>query len=183
MGKTIRLHEFSSTTSAKTVKEFLEPYTGRGTVVAIKLRFPREGGASRYAIVQFTTSKCADRVILLIRRGGLVFMGSKLRTSPAKTDIVANPRSFSHVMENVAVNFGCQTSNEKFSVLCGVENADVKFGFGARKIYFFLKYGHEEYKLELLYESIWQLQLYNSQPNRAKLLLFQVCHFSLFFLS
>lgn len=183
MGKTIRLHEFSSTTSAETVKEFLERYTGKGTVIAVKLRVPTEGGPSRYALVQFTTSECADRVILLIRRRGLVFKGFRLTTSATKTDIVAKPRSFLHVMENVTLNFGCKTSNEKFSILCGVENADVKFGFGARKIYFFLKYGHEEYKLELLNESIWQLQLYNSQPKRAKLLLFQVCHFCLFSLS
>ncbi|XP_042480127.1 probable RNA-dependent RNA polymerase 1 isoform X2 [Macadamia integrifolia] len=51
----------------------------------------------------------------------------------------------------------------------------VNFGFDPRKIYFFLSYGGIEYKLELSYEEIWQIQL--RSPNgqsRYKFLLIQV---------
>lgn len=173
MGKTIQIYGFTSTASAEKVRKFLERYTGEATVFAVRVRVPRQGGSRLYAIVQFTDKRYADFIISLAN-GGLPFERFNLKARAAETDIDAKPRSFLDVMEDITLNFGCQTSNEKFSFLWKREKVGVKFGLEMRKIYFFFTYDRAEYKLELFYETIWQLQLHNPQGRRAKFLLIQL---------
>uniref|UniRef100_A0A6N2KT36 RNA-dependent RNA polymerase n=1 Tax=Salix viminalis TaxID=40686 RepID=A0A6N2KT36_SALVM len=65
-----------------------------------------------------------------------------------------------NTIDNTTLHFGCQVSKQNFYALWKQENVSVKFGFGKRKIYFLLTYLSTQYKLELSYENIWQIELH-----------------------
>lgn len=173
MERTIQVYGFTSNTTEETVKEFLERCAGEGTVSTVRIRVPGKRGARLSATVQFTTNAYADIIISLANKE-LMFEGFSLKARQVETDMDEAPRSYWHAMEHVTLNLGCQTSKEKFSVLWKKGNVRVEFGFEMRKIYFFLTYNRTKYKLELLYETIWQLQLHKSSRQRAKFLVIQV---------
>ncbi|XP_057962937.1 RNA-dependent RNA polymerase 1-like [Malania oleifera] len=173
MGKTIQVFGFPSHVSLEAVKEFLEGYTGSGTIFALKVRTPKNGGSRVYAIVQFTTSKDAELIIKLANQR-LWYGNSYLKAREMELDIVPKPRAFLHSMEDITLHFGCQISNENFSVLWKGKNVIVNFGLELRKIYFCFSYCHIEYKLEIDYENIWQIKLYRSRSRSAKYLLIQL---------
>ena len=77
-------------------------------------------------------------------------------------------------MDNTALYFGYQTSREKFSVLWKQENVSVRYNLGKRKLYFCFSYLSEEYKLEISYENIWQIEQYRPHGQAKKFLLIQV---------
>ncbi|XVE91802.1 hypothetical protein REPUB_Repub01dG0043000 [Reevesia pubescens] len=89
-------------------------------------------------------------------------------------DIVPRPRTFLHTMEHVRVHFGCQVSNEKFYVMWRAADVTVNFGTGMRKLQFLLSHHQLEYKLELLYENIWQMELHRPRNQTSKYLLIQL---------
>ncbi|KAM0039318.1 putative RNA-directed RNA polymerase [Helianthus debilis subsp. tardiflorus] len=62
-------------------------------------------------------------------------------------DLVQKPRQFAFEMEGATLHFGCQVSKTSLSVLCEMENASVKFGFGLRKLYFGVSEFMTSYKL------------------------------------
>ncbi|KAE9450874.1 hypothetical protein C3L33_17225, partial [Rhododendron williamsianum] len=173
MGKTISLFGFPYVLSGEIVKEFIERYTGGGTVVALEVREPKKEGSRAYAIVQFTNTRSADKIITLANQK-LYFGRSYLKASTKNFDLVPNPKKYEHVMEGVTICCGCQTSKEKFSVLWEREDITVKFGFGLRKVYFFMSYHALEYKLELFYENILKIELHRPRGQTAKFLLIQV---------
>ncbi|XWS22973.1 hypothetical protein CRYUN_Cryun29cG0081500 [Craigia yunnanensis] len=163
---------FPSSVHADEVKTFLESYTGQETVYALKIRQQRTGGRS-YAIVQFTNSIYAELIINLTSRR-LYFGSSYLKAREMDNDIVPKPRTFLHTMEDVRVHFGCQVSNEKFYVLWTAVNVTVNFGMGMRKLQFLLSHCQLEYKLELFYENIWQIELHCPRNQTSKYLLIQL---------
>ncbi|GJZ55094.1 probable RNA-dependent RNA polymerase 1, partial [Tanacetum coccineum] len=55
-----------------------------------------------------------------------------------------------------------RVSKQVLSVLYTMRNASVKFGFGARKLYFGVTEPHASYKLQLSYENIWQVQFHRA---------------------
>ncbi|KAA8532480.1 hypothetical protein F0562_032520 [Nyssa sinensis] len=171
MGKTVQVYGFPYPVSAEAVKGFLERYTGKGTVYAIEIWKSPKGRAC--AKIQFTTNKGAEYVISLANRR-LWYGSSYLKAQALKSDIIPKPKTYVHDVESITVHFGCQISRDKFSVLWRRENVSVKFGFGQRKMYFFLSYLSVEYKLELSYENIWQIELYRPRGQTAKLLLIQL---------
>ncbi|XP_075659950.1 putative RNA-dependent RNA polymerase 1 [Castanea sativa] len=77
-------------------------------------------------------------------------------------------------MDNIAMYFGYQTSREKFSVLWKQENVSVRYNLEKRKLYFFFSYLSEEYKLEISYENIWQIEQYRPHGQAKKFLLIQL---------
>ncbi|PIN01864.1 RNA-directed RNA polymerase [Handroanthus impetiginosus] len=93
MGKTIQVSGFPDLLAANVVKEFLD---------------------QAYARVQFTNDKSAD-IIFNLAEKRLDYDTSYLRAWESNTDIVQNPRTYAREMEQVTLNFGCQTSEEKFS--------------------------------------------------------------------
>ncbi|CAA2977995.1 probable RNA-dependent RNA polymerase 1 [Olea europaea subsp. europaea] len=172
MGKTIQVSGFPYPIAAETVKKFLEHYTGPGTVVALDVKqFKR--GQRAYARVQFKNSTYADRIICLAKTR-LNYGTSYLKAWEMDIDIMQNPRMYLHEMECITLNFGCQISREKFSVLWKNTSVSVKFGIGLKKVYFFFCYNNVEYKLQLSYENIWQIVLYRPRGQTAKLLLIQL---------
>ena len=173
MGKTIQLSGFPDLVPGETVKEFLEKHTGRGTVEAVEVREPKKTGSRPYAIVQFTTAKYADYIIYLANRK-LYYENSYLKAYRKDFDLVQKPKAYVHDMESVTLHFGCQISKEKFSVLWKMENITVKFGFVQRKMYFFFSYLFIDYKLELSFDNIWQLELHRPRGQTSKFLLIQV---------
>ncbi|XP_022776585.1 RNA-dependent RNA polymerase 1-like [Durio zibethinus] len=172
MGKTIQVSGFLSNVSAEEVKAFLEEYTGKETVFALKIRQQKKGRRA-YAIVQFTKSIEAGLIIKLANQG-LYHRSSYLKAREMENDIVPKPRTFLHTMENVRVHFGCQVANDKFYVLWSAVNVTVNFGTGMRKLQFLLSHHLLEYKLELCYENIWQIELHRPRNQTSKYLLIQL---------
>ncbi|XVE81410.1 hypothetical protein DITRI_Ditri15bG0061200 [Diplodiscus trichospermus] len=172
MGKTIQVSGFPSSVSAEEVKAFLESHTGKETVYALKIRQPKNGGR-KYAIVQFTKIGYAELIIERTRQR-LFYGSSFLKARAMENDIVPKPRTFLHTMEHVKVHFGCQVSNEKFYVLWNAADVTVNFGTGMRKLQFLLSHRQLEYKLELFYENIWQIDLHCSRYQTSKYLLIQL---------
>ncbi|KAL0420729.1 UNVERIFIED_CONTAM: RNA-dependent RNA polymerase 1 [Sesamum latifolium] len=172
MGKTIQVYGFPYLITADVVKRFLEQQTGQGTIVALEVK-PSKKGPRAYARVQFTHSRYAE-MIQNLASTRLYYGTSYLRVWESDNDIVHNPRTYVHEMEQVTLNFGCQTSREKFSVLWKAASVSVKFGTGLKKMHFLLCHNSVEYKLQLSYENIWQIVLYHPRGQTAKLLLVQL---------
>ncbi|KAI7995264.1 RNA-dependent RNA polymerase 1 [Camellia lanceoleosa] len=174
MGKTIDLAGFPYLVSEETVKELVEQYTGTGTVYLVQVKEPRKKKSRVYARVQFTTVESADLIISLAKQRLIYYETSYLKAYPKKFDIEQEPKEYVHHMEAETLYFGCQTSKNTFSVLWKCENVSVEFWFHRRKLCFFLSYLSVEYKLELLYENIWQIELHCPPDKSTKFLLIQL---------
>lgn len=173
MGKTIHLSGFCSLESAEKVKAFLERYTGKGTVYAIEVKKCKKGGA--YAKVQFTTSNSANHIITLANRR--LWYGSRyLKAFENDLDIVPKPKTktFVDYMEHITLHFGCQVSKEKYSVFWKKDDVTVKFGFGLKKIYFFLSQQSVDYKLQLSFENMWQIELRHPHDQTGEFIVIQL---------
>lgn len=174
MGRTIQLYGFYSPISAKAVKDFLEQYLGKMTVYAVEIQKPRVGEQRTCANVQFTSECDGEEIIYLANSRSLWYGDSYLKALERDSDIVPNSKVFQHCLDNVNLHFGCQTSEDMFTALWESPNASVKFGFGMRKLFFFLTYDCVDYMLELSYENIWQIQLHQPRGQTRKYLVIQV---------
>ncbi|KAG6509953.1 probable RNA-dependent RNA polymerase 1 [Zingiber officinale] len=170
--KTFRISGFPRCVTASEVTTFLEKYTFAESIVALKLRPSKNSRA--FAIVQFSKNEDARDLILMIQQRKLYYNGSYLTLHNVEHDIIPKPRKSMFVLKNVKLYLGCPLSPERLSVLWSVEEVDVKFGFEMRKIDFYLSYGSCSYKLELAYDSIWEIQLHRSYSQRSQFLVFQV---------
>ncbi|KAJ9153033.1 hypothetical protein P3X46_026523 [Hevea brasiliensis] len=173
MGKTIQVYGFPSSVTANAVKSFLEMHTGEGTIFAIKIRETKNGGPRKYAIVQFMTVRDAEYILSLTNER-LWYGTSYIKARPMDLDIVPKPRTFLHSMEHITLHFGSQLSKEKFYVLWKGTDVLVNFGSGMRKLHFYLSHHHVEYKLDLSYENIWQIELYRPRGQFVKYLVIQL---------
>ncbi|CAI9755244.1 unnamed protein product [Fraxinus pennsylvanica] len=173
MGKTIQVSGFPSLVAAETVMTFLEKCTDQGSVVALDVK-QCKGGRRAYAKVQFQNSTQADRIINLAKTRCLHYYDNSYLKAWQGIDFMKNPRTYMHEMECVTLNFGCQISGEKFSVLWKHTNVSVKFGIDQKKMYFLFSYNSVNYKLQLSYENIWQIVLYCRPGQTARLLLIQL---------
>lgn len=178
VGRTIQVQGFALTDSAEYVKEFLELIAGAGTIYALKLRHPRNISANSraFAIVQFQTQESASLVENAARRNALQSGRFYLRARPAERDIIPRPRILMFSLEDIVLHLGCLVKENILSSLFSANNVSVKFGFDMKKIYFYLFYNSTKYKLELSYESIWEMQLHCPPGYRSqtKFLLIQV---------
>lgn len=173
MGKTIQVSGFPSSASTEGVKSFLEQHTGEGSIYALKIRPFKSGGKRLYAIVQFMKVSHAETILSKPPKS-LWYGTSYLTVREMERDIVPKPRTYEHSMENTTLHFGCQISKHKFLGFWKGQNSSVSFGYGLRKIYFFLCVINKECKLELSYESIWQIELRRPRGTRSKYLLIQL---------
>ncbi|XP_052205932.1 probable RNA-dependent RNA polymerase 1 [Diospyros lotus] len=173
MGKTIKVYGFPAHVTAEPIKDFLERYTGKGTVHALEVNKPKNGGPRLCAKVQFSTVRSAEYIISLANQR-LWYGTSYLKACTLDLDIVQKPKVFLYGMESVILHFGSQISRGTFSVQMKNANTSVKFGFGLRKLHFFLSYLSVEYKLELSYENILQIELHCPRGRTAKFLLIQL---------
>ncbi|CAL1408356.1 unnamed protein product [Linum trigynum] len=89
-------------------------------------------------------------------------------------DVIPRPTTFLHVIEGAVLHFGCQTSREKFSDLWRATDVLMKFGHGMRKLHFYLSHHGTDYKLDLRYENIWQIELHRPRGQHVKYLVFQL---------
>ncbi|XP_071927361.1 probable RNA-dependent RNA polymerase 1 isoform X1 [Coffea arabica] len=171
MGKTIQVFGFPYVLAAEIVTEFLERFTGQGTVYALEVK-QSKGGPRAYARVQFINDRSAEYIIALAEQC-LNYGSSYLRAWEMDSDLVPRPRTYEHHMEQIVLNFGCQVSENRLSVLCNVPNVSVRFGIGMRKMYFILHFRSCDYKLELSDENLWQIVLHR-RGQAAKFLLIQL---------
>ncbi|GJV96678.1 probable RNA-dependent RNA polymerase 1, partial [Tanacetum coccineum] len=89
-------------------------------------------------------------------------------------DLVQKPRHYALETNGVTLHFGCQVSKQVLSVLYTMRNASVKFGFGARKLYFGVTEPHASYKLQLSYENIWQVQFHRPRGLTSSFLVIEL---------
>ncbi|XP_022775726.1 probable RNA-dependent RNA polymerase 1 [Durio zibethinus] len=171
MGKTIELHGFASAVSVEEVTEFLEEYTGKGSVAAVRVGKSRRKGAKARAIVQFKTNEDAERILFWTANEDLWHNDSYLRAWALKRDIILEPISS---IDDLMLHFGCQVSEQKFSVLWKHDHVSFKFGSQLDKLYFFLSYNSMDYKLELVSDNIWQIVLHYPPDQTKKCLLIQL---------
>ncbi|CAH2037641.1 unnamed protein product [Thlaspi arvense] len=173
MGKTIQVFGFPDGVNTEDVKKFLERLTGSGTVFAIKIRKPKKGGPRVYAIVQFTSERHA-RLIITLAEKRLDYGRSYLKAFEVEQDIVPKPRASLHNISDLKMYFGCQVSPKKLSVLWSIQNVRVSFGTGMRKLHFSMSWYEKDYRLELPYENIWQIDLHSPRGRQSKFLVIQV---------
>ncbi|KAI3946193.1 hypothetical protein MKW98_008786 [Papaver atlanticum] len=166
MGKTIHIYGFPSYVTAELIKDFLENYTSKGTVYALQVTIPKNKGPNprAFADIQFTSSQNAEYMSLLINRPQRLYFGnSYLKVFQRDRDIIPKPRVSMFNLKVPTLHFGCQVSNDCFYTLFKTRDVSVDFGFGFRKLCFILSYKeplkikHVKYKLELSYESIWEI--------------------------
>ncbi|KAJ4714891.1 RNA-dependent RNA polymerase [Melia azedarach] len=171
---TIKLFGFASVESPEVVKEFLEGLTGEGTVSDVQVG--KNQSSRAHAIVEFSTNEAADLIKSMAADSERLWLGSSyLKTSDMNNDGTAPKRSMlQYKFEKLKLNFGCQISEEKFSVLWSRRDVSVTLCSDLRKFKFFLSYGFAEYKLELSYESIWQIKLRGHPGRSVKYLVFQL---------
>jgi len=178
MGRTIQVSGFALTDRAEYVKDFLERIAGAGTIYALKLRHPKKITATSkaFAIVQFQTQESASLVENVAQRNVLRSGRFYLKVRPADRDIVPRPRIAMFSLDDAVLHLGCLVKENILSGLFSARNVSVQFGFDMKKIYFYLSYNLIKYKLELSYESIWEMQLHRppAYRSRTKFLLFQV---------
>ncbi|CAL8995204.1 unnamed protein product [Prunus brigantina] len=174
MVKTVQLYGFSSSESPAAVTEFLEAYTGKGTVHSIKFLPPKDGNSRTLAIVQFTDAKFAGIIIPLAYARSLWYNNSYLKARKAKFDMLPNSEIFEHCMEHVQLHLGCLISQGQFSVLWTASDVSVKFGKEFKKIYLLLSLDAVEYKLEISSESIRQIELHHPRGELPNFLLIQL---------
>ncbi|KAK8491573.1 hypothetical protein V6N11_063064 [Hibiscus sabdariffa] len=117
MGKTIKLFGFVSPVTVEEVKQFLEDYTGEGTVQAVKVG-QREGPRAQ-ARVQFKNDEDVERVLSWTASRALWHKDSYLRAWPMKHDIIPQPKPRFELVsiDDLMLHFGCPVSKDKFSVL------------------------------------------------------------------
>ncbi|KAL5553263.1 hypothetical protein UlMin_040664, partial [Ulmus minor] len=166
MGKTIQLYGFASLVSEKAVKEFLESYTGEGTVCDVEVEQHKLGTRGK-AKVQFRDDESAETILALAKDAQRLWYDedSYLKARECYPD---------NSMDEITLHFGGQISKEKFSSLWKMENVTVTFGVGLRKLHFFFSCGFVEYKLELSYDNIWQIELHRPHGQRTQFLIIQL---------
>ncbi|KAK9115806.1 hypothetical protein Sjap_014753 [Stephania japonica] len=172
MSKTVQVSGFPSNVTAEVVKKFLEGRTGEGTVYALKIRQHKGSNPRAFAVVQFTTPQSVEQICLLNRR--MYYGLSYLTVRKMERDIVPKPRVPWLSLNAAMLHFGCQVSDDRFFTLWKGMDAEIEFGFGFRKVKFLLSHDHVDYKLELSYDSIWQIQLHRQGGSNASFLIIQV---------
>ncbi|KAI3922471.1 hypothetical protein MKX01_006160 [Papaver californicum] len=164
MGRTIQVYGFHSYVNAEMVKEFLENYTGKGTVYALVIPKSKNKGPNPrvFANVQFINKQHAEIVSSLINRR-LYYGNSYLK-----------PRVSMFHLQAPALHFGCQVSDDCFHVIWKGLDVTVDFEFRFRKLSFLLYDCDVHYKLELSYESIWRIHLHRPKNRSTQRLLIQM---------
>ncbi|KAL9247739.1 hypothetical protein vseg_021140 [Gypsophila vaccaria] len=175
MGKTIMVSGFPSSVSAEAVKTYFESYTGEGTVYALKVRPFKSGGPRVFVIVQFIAIRCA-RVILSLAEPPkkLWFQRNYLKAKEMEQDIVPRPKADQHMVKNITLHVGCQIADDEFMEFWEGCDVTLSFGHSLRKLYLELGSNLKQYKLELFYESIWQIELRRPPGRLSKYLLIQL---------
>ncbi|KAJ4714892.1 RNA-dependent RNA polymerase [Melia azedarach] len=171
---TIKLFGFASMESPEVVKEFLEGHTGEGTVSDVKVG--QNQGSRAHAIVEFNTNEAAELIKSMAADSGrLWFDNSYLKASDMNNDGTAPKRSIlKDKFEKLKLNFGCQISEHKFSFLWSHGDVSLRLCSDRREFKFALSYDSADYKLELSYESIWQIKLCGRPDASVKYLVIQL---------
>ncbi|KAG5236651.1 RNA-dependent RNA polymerase [Salix suchowensis] len=177
MAKTISLYGFLTVEPPDDIKEFLEEYSGEGTVLGVEFAQPKSEGSRTRAIVEFTTSEAAQKIKLKsLDDEGLWYGNSYLKARDVKNDTAPARKVFQaqFIMDNITLHFGCQVSKEKFLSLWTQNNVSVNCGVELRKFNFILTFLSNKYKLELSYENIWHIELHRPRGQTKNFLLVQM---------
>ncbi|XP_057854773.1 probable RNA-dependent RNA polymerase 1 [Cryptomeria japonica] len=171
--RSIQLSNLPVVQDTKGLVQQLEEITGKGTVIACKLRTPKSNKSRMYAYVQFASHELAKLVHGLASKGRIMLGQNKLTAQYLERDIVSKPRSMPTRIEEGKLYMGNLISQNVFSFLWNSGNSvAVEFGFDIRKLSIFLNERYIDYKLELAFRDIRHLHLRNARG--SKLLLVQL---------
>ncbi|CAN6700342.1 unnamed protein product [Malus baccata var. baccata] len=180
MAKTIKLFGFPSDATVQKVKLFLQRLTGEDSIYAIILADPKNEGIYD-ATVEFDSTENAESIISLARASeGLRYDSSTfkapyyLTAKKMKYDLIPKPRIFVRDLELILVHFGCKIANEKFHILWTAGDVSVDFGSQLHKEVRFLLPYPLEYRLDLSYENIGQIELHRPLDTLVDYLLIQL---------
>ncbi|KAI3982678.1 hypothetical protein MKX01_031552 [Papaver californicum] len=182
MGRTIHTYGFPSYVTAELIKDFLENYTGKGTVYALQVTIPKNKDQiqEHLQIYSSLVARMLSMSLLINRPQRLYYAKSYLKFFERDRDIIPKPRVSMFNLKVPTLHFGCQVSNDCFYTLWKTRDVSVDFGFGFRKLCFLLSYKellkikHVKYKLELSYESIWGIQLRRPKNLNSQFLIIQM---------
>lgn len=179
MGKVVMISGFPIFVSKEDVKIFLENVIGEGTVSVQRLRLNKKRSQrKRYAVVVFSSTECAERILTLLSRS-LKYGRCYLKGRGMEDNIANASETVVHSTKDITIHFGCQISNDRFLSFWTAQNVSFDFGFELRKICFYLSHSRVQYKLELPRGNIWQIELRRLTGQAAMFLLIQVrlCNF------
>ncbi|KAL5716012.1 RNA-directed RNA polymerase [Ranunculus cassubicifolius] len=152
MGKTIRISGFPYYVSAIDATKFLENYSGKDTVIALRIKVKDK---KSNVTVEFTDSEKTRIVYSRINDKGLKYYDEcELKAWEVENDVLGTKKEVVLSVEASALHFGCQTSNEGFVSFEDVADVKVNFGLHRRKIDLLFSYCDVEYRLRLSYDSI-----------------------------
>nr|ALM88235.1 RNA-dependent RNA polymerase 1c [Cucumis sativus] len=180
MGKTIEIYGFRPQVTADEVKEFLENHTGDGTVSTVRISKPKDEKARFTSVTVLFKSKLAAEYIVAkstTEERKLWFESSYLKARELEKAVVANETKGvleMERMEDVKGHLGSMISNGKMRVIWEGEKWSVEFGNGFRKLWFYLSYEVDEYKMELCFENILSVEFRCPLNEPSKFFLIQL---------
>lgn len=153
--RTVQVSNLPVIQDGKVLVQFLEEFTGQGSVYACKPRTTKSSRSKMYACVQFESHESALKLISLATLGKLVFRFSTLKAQFLPRDVVSKPRAIPVHLERMKLHMGCLISANQMHVLWSSTNEAVAdFGLDIRKISIYLKERNIEYRMELSFRDI-----------------------------
>jgi len=108
--------------------DYLEEFTGQGSVYACKPRTPKSCRSKMYAYVQFESHESAMKLIELATLGRLVFRSAALKVQFLPTDIVSKPKAIPVHLDRVKLHMGCLISpNHMYLLMSNGKLCNVEF--------------------------------------------------------
>lgn len=153
--RTVQVSNLPVIQDGKVLVQFLEEFTGQGSVYACKPRTTKSSRSKMYACVQFESHESALKLISLATLGKLVFRLSTLKAQFLPRDVVSKPKAIPVHLERMKLRMGCLISANQMHVLWSSTNEAVAdFGLDIRKISIYLKERNIEYRMELSFRDI-----------------------------
>jgi hypothetical protein len=171
-GRTIRISGMPPT-SKIFLLQYLRGILSKDCVSACKMGYPNNFRGKIFAIVQFENAEMAMKIYELAKAGKLRLLNGRILTvNFMNRDIASRPKCTPSCLQGVKLHMGCQSSPNGFHVLWSALDVFAEFGFDIRRIILYLTEFHD-YKLELSFRDIWEINLRNVKGG-TKVLLLQV---------
>lgn len=185
MGRTIEIYGFRPEVTVDEVKEFLENHTGDGTVSTVRISKPKDDKTRFTSVtVRFKSKLAAEYIVAkaTTEEKKLWFESSYLKAREVEKKATSGGPEMER-MEDVKGQLGSMISKDKMRVIWEGEKWNVEFGNGVRKLWFYLSYEVDDYKMELCFENILSVEFRCPLNQPSKFFLIQVSSFFLSFFS
>ncbi|KAL0541822.1 hypothetical protein IC582_021886 [Cucumis melo] len=176
MEKTIEIYGFGPKVTVDEVKEFLENHTGDGTVSTVRISKPKDDKTRFTSVtVRFKSKLAAEYIVAkaTTEEKKLWFESSYLKAREVEKKATSGGPEMER-MEDVKGQLGSMISKDKMRVIWEGEKWNVEFGNGVRKLWFYLSYEVDDYKMELCFENILSVEFRCPLNQPSKFFLIQM---------